>query len=74
LETGESSTPSMMANLELLEAQFAAQPFTQRKVISQCFPRRDHCNVLPDAFVADVQALSGWASPDRLPAKKPLGS
>jgi hypothetical protein len=59
LGRGENGTPSMIAKLELLEARFAAQPLTQRKVINRRFPKRDHYNVLPDAFVAGVQALLG---------------
>ena len=61
----------MIASRELLETQLAAQPFSQGKVISRYFPKRDHYNVLPDAFVTGLQALLGWASRDRLPAKKP---
>jgi hypothetical protein len=64
----------MISNPELLEAQLAAQPFFQRQVISRSFPKRDHYNVLPDAFGAGLQALLGWASQGRLPAKKPPGS
>lgn len=56
---GENGTPANIAIRELPETQFAAQPFTQRRVISRRFSRRDHYSVLPDAFVAGVQALLG---------------
>gem|GEM_PF-1514785 len=56
---GENGTPAMIAKPELPEAQLAAQPCPQRKVISRRFPKRNHYSVLPDAFVAGAQVLLG---------------
>jgi hypothetical protein len=57
LGIGENDTPSMKADFEMLENQLAAQQFPQLKVISRRFPKRDHYNVLPDAFGEGLQRL-----------------
>jgi ferri-bacillibactin esterase len=59
LSAGENETPSMLGDLEMLEAQLAAQPFPQLEVTSRRFAGRDHYNVLPDAFAAGLRALFG---------------
>jgi hypothetical protein len=57
LSAGENDTPSMTGDLTLLEEQLAARPFPQLEIISRRFPRRDHYDVLPDAFRAGLTAL-----------------
>lgn len=57
LGVGEGDTPSMKGDLERLESQLAARPFPQLEVISRRFHRRDHYNVLPDAFREGLQRL-----------------
>jgi predicted alpha/beta superfamily hydrolase len=59
LSVGENDTPSMTGDLTLLEDQLAARPFPQLEIISWRFPRRDHYDVLPDAFGAGFAALFG---------------
>lgn len=59
LAVGEDDTPSMTGDLEMLEQQFTAFPFPQLEVVSQRFPRRDHYNVLLDAFRAGLGVLFG---------------
>ena len=56
---GEQDTPSTTGDFELLEDQLAALPFPGLEVISRRFPRRDHYNVLPDAFRSGLTALFG---------------
>jgi predicted alpha/beta superfamily hydrolase len=57
LSAGENETPSMLGDLEMLEAQLAAQPFAGLEVVSRRFADRDHYNVLPDAFAAGLKVL-----------------
>ncbi|HUJ43584.1 MAG TPA: alpha/beta hydrolase-fold protein [Opitutaceae bacterium] len=57
LGVGEGDTRSMQGDLEMLESQLAAQPFPQLEILGRRFPRRDHYNVLPDAFRAGLQWL-----------------
>ncbi len=57
LAVGEEDTPSMTGDLKLLEDQLAARPFPGLEVISRWFARRDHYNVLPDAFREGLQRL-----------------
>jgi len=59
LSVGENDTPSMTGDLEMLEAQLAAQPFPQLELTTRRFAGRDHYNVLADAFGAGLEAL--WA-------------
>jgi uncharacterized protein len=61
LSVGESDTPSMTGDLTLLERQLVEHPFTDLCVTSRRFPRRNHFNVLPDAFRAGLIALFGEA-------------
>ncbi|HTO04922.1 MAG TPA: alpha/beta hydrolase-fold protein [Opitutus sp.] len=57
LSVGESDTKSMTADFSLLEQQLHEQPFTGLRVTSRRFPRRNHFDVLPDAFGAGLIAL-----------------
>lgn len=57
LSVGENDTPSMTGDLTLLEDQLAALPFRQLEISSRRFPRRDHYNVLPDAFRVGLSVL-----------------
>jgi predicted alpha/beta superfamily hydrolase len=57
LSVGENDSPSMTGDLTLLEDQLAALPFPKLEVVSRRFPRRDHYDVLPDAFRAGLVAL-----------------
>lgn len=59
LSVGESDTHSMTHDLTLLERQLAEHPFTDLCVTSRRFLRRNHFNVLPDAFRAGLVALFG---------------
>lgn len=59
LSVGENDSPSMTGDLTLFEDQLAALPFPQLEIISRRFPRRDHYDVLPDAFRAGLAALFG---------------
>jgi predicted alpha/beta superfamily hydrolase len=59
LSVGENDTPSMTGDLTLLEDQLAALPFPQLEIISRRFARRDHFDVLPDAFRTGLAALFG---------------
>ena len=61
LAVGERDSESMLGDLALLEAQLAAAPFAGLAVTSRRFPRRNHFNVLPDAFGAGLAALFGTA-------------
>jgi len=56
---GENDSESMMGDLALLEQQLAAKPFTGLEIISRRFPKKDHFNVLPDAFATGLQELFG---------------
>jgi predicted alpha/beta superfamily hydrolase len=57
LSVGESDTKSMTGDFSLLEKQLYDQPFNGLHVTSWRFPRRNHFNVLPDAFGAGLAAL-----------------
>ena len=54
---GENDTPSMVGDLEVLESLLAARPFPRLEVSSRRFSRRDHYNVLPDAFREGLRRL-----------------
>ena len=54
---GEDDTPSMTGDLEMFEQQLTALPFPELEVIARRFPRRDHYNVLPDAFRTGLREL-----------------
>jgi predicted alpha/beta superfamily hydrolase len=59
LSVGEEDSESMTGDLALLEAQLKDRPFAELEVWSKRFPRRNHFNVLPDAFCAGFEALFG---------------
>jgi len=59
LSVGEEDSESMTGDFALLEAQLKDRPFAELEVWSKRFPRRNHCNVLPDAFSASFGTLFG---------------
>ena len=59
LGVGEEDSESMTGDLALLEAQLKKRPFAELEVRSKQFPRRNHFNVLPDAFSAGFETLFG---------------
>ena len=59
LSVGEKDSASMTGDLALLEAQLAARPFAGLAAVSRRFPRKNHFNVLPDAFGAGLGELFG---------------
>ncbi len=60
---GEDETPSMLGDLELLEAQLRARPFAQLALAIRRFPGRTHYDLTPDLFAAGVREL--FAGPRR---------
>ncbi|SDS30382.1 hypothetical protein [Opitutus sp. GAS368] len=54
---GEKDSASMTGGLALLEQQLAAQPFAGLEIISRRFPKKDHYNVVPEAFATGLAAL-----------------
>jgi predicted alpha/beta superfamily hydrolase len=61
LSVGGKDTASMTGDLTLLERQLAAQPFQDLAITSQRFPKKNHYDVLPDAFAAGLTTLFGAA-------------
>jgi predicted alpha/beta superfamily hydrolase len=59
LGVGEEDSSSMTGDLELLERQLTARPFNGLDWTSRRFPRRNHFNVLPDAFRKGMVTLFG---------------
>jgi hypothetical protein len=59
LSVGENDSDSMTGDLTRLERQLTAHPFAALEIISRRFPRKNHFNVLPDAFEAGLGALFG---------------
>lgn len=57
LSVGEKDTNSMTGDLALLEKQLAASPFRGLAITSRRFAKRNHYNVLGDAFSAGLAAL-----------------
>lgn len=57
VSVGEEDSASMTGDLDLLEKQLAAQPFTGLDIISRRFPGQNHFNVLPAAFETGLAAL-----------------
>ena len=57
LGVGEEDTESMTGDLALLEKQLAAHPFRGLEITSRRFPRKNHFNVVPEAFAAGFAAL-----------------
>jgi hypothetical protein len=56
---GTADTPSMEADLALLEGQLAARPFGGLTVRSERFPERDHYDSAPVAMRAGLATLLG---------------
>jgi len=59
LSVGEKDSASSTGDLKHLEEQLAAQPFEQLEIISRRFPRKNHFNVLDDAFETGLSLLFG---------------
>src|SRR6478736_1804747 len=59
LSVGEEDSASMTGDLELLEGLLAENPFRGLEIISRRFPRKNHYNVVPEAFAAGLAALFG---------------
>jgi predicted alpha/beta superfamily hydrolase len=59
LSVGEKDSTSMTGDLALLEQQLTAHPFSGLDVTSRIFARRNHFNVLPDAFREGLSFLFG---------------
>ncbi|MEO7414397.1 MAG: alpha/beta hydrolase-fold protein [Opitutaceae bacterium] len=59
LSAGERDSESMLVDLTLLERQLAVKPFRGLAVTSRRFPKRDHYNVMPDAFGTGLATLLG---------------
>ena len=57
LSVGENDSASMTGDLALLESQLAARPFSGLAAVSSRFPKKNHFNVLPDAFGAGLREL-----------------
>jgi len=63
LSVGEKDSASMTGDLALLEQQLGANPFVGLETEVRRFARRNHFNVLPDAFEAGLSFLFGAKSP-----------
>lgn len=59
LSVGEKDSESMTGDLSLLEQQLTANPFKGLDVATRLFARRNHFNVLPQAFEAGLSYLFG---------------
>jgi predicted alpha/beta superfamily hydrolase len=59
LGVGENDSPSMSADLGLLEKQLKDRPFKGLHLISEVFPGHDHYNVLPLTLSAGLASLLG---------------
>jgi predicted alpha/beta superfamily hydrolase len=59
LSVGEEDSASMTGDLTLLERQLRKAPFNGLVTTSRRFPRRNHFNVIQDAFHAGLAALFG---------------
>jgi predicted alpha/beta superfamily hydrolase len=59
LASGEDDTPSMNADLGLLEKQLQARPFEGLRVVSERFPGLDHYNVVGHSVRAGLASLLG---------------
>jgi predicted alpha/beta superfamily hydrolase len=57
LSVGERDSQSMTGDLLLFEQQLAERPFNGLVVESKRFPRKNHFNVLPEAFSAGLSYL-----------------
>jgi predicted alpha/beta superfamily hydrolase len=56
---GVEETPSMLGDLSLFDAQIRARPFADLHITRQCFPDRDHYNLVPDLFTGGLGHLFG---------------
>lgn len=63
LTVGEEDSSSMTGDIDLLEQQLARQPFQDLGVTVRRIPRRNHYNVLPDAFSLGLASLFGVSPP-----------
>jgi len=63
LGAGESDTPSMLGDLELLERQLRDRPFSGLRVVSERFAGRDHYDVVPLTLGSGLRALLGADTP-----------
>jgi predicted alpha/beta superfamily hydrolase len=59
LGVGAEDSPSMSADMGLLERQLADRPFKGLRVDSERFPGRDHYDVLPDTLRSGLARLLG---------------
>ena len=59
LGVGADDTPSMLADLGLLEKQLNDRPFNGLRLLSERFPGRDHYDVVPSAMTAGLASLLG---------------
>ena len=59
LSVGEKDSPSMTGDLALLEQQLGAKPFSGLDLTIRRFARKNHFNVLPEAFRAGLTTLFG---------------
>lgn len=59
LSVGEKDSHSMLDDLALLEKQLANKPFNQLEIVSRCFPKKTHFNVLEIAFQEGLATLFG---------------
>jgi predicted alpha/beta superfamily hydrolase len=59
LGVGGSDTPSMLADIGLLERQLKARPFEGLRVDSERFPEHDHYDVAPHIMAAGLASLLG---------------
>jgi uncharacterized protein len=65
LSVGENDSASMTGDLTLLEQQLRTRPFEKLEITSRRFPRRNHFNVIPDAFHDGLVSLFGNPAPAR---------
>jgi uncharacterized protein len=59
LGVGENDSPSMSADLGLLEKQLKDRPFKGLHVVTEVFPGRDHYDVMPHTMAAGLASLLG---------------
>ncbi|MEO6004135.1 MAG: alpha/beta hydrolase-fold protein [Opitutus sp.] len=59
LSVGGKDSASMTSDLKLLEEDLSTSPFSGLTTVTQRFPKRNHFNVIPDAFRAGLKALYG---------------
>jgi hypothetical protein len=64
----------MTKDFDLLKNQLTARPFERLQVDSKIFLKRDHYNVLPDAFGAGLGGLFGPESVGKSPVAAPASA